>query len=230
MIVIVPTRERPLNAADLIEAWKMTGATARLFFAVDETDPQMPAYEKLLKDAPGFVSWRRCPTTTMIEALNYAAVNYRGTHDVVGFMGDDHRPRTHRWDQHIREIFDRLGPRVVYGNDTIQGPMLPTAVFLPGEFVARANKMCPGGLVHMYADNYWKALGERADLITYLPDLVIQHVHPITGQVPWDEGYIRVNDGGLMATDKVTFDEYTGSVNMSRDVAILEELHAKWSA
>jgi len=225
MIVIVPTRNRPLSAADLIECWRQTDATATLFFAVNDDDPQLQSYHTLLVDAPDFVRWLRVPATNMGEALQYAAQR-TGKHDVVGFMGDDHRPRTPRWDARIRDEFGIRGPAVVYGDDRIHGRNLPTQVFLPGEFVRRVGHMAPPGLIHLYLDNYWRELGLQAGALHFLADVIIEHMHPIAGKAEWDEDYVRVNSGGVYQADAATFAEF----DMAPDVATLIRLREEWSA
>jgi hypothetical protein len=207
----------------------MTGATARLFIAVDEDDAQIPSYHKLLFDAPDFVSWLRCPTHTMVEALNYVAQRAVGKHDVIGFMGDDHRPRTPGWDHVMSERMSVSGPAVLYGNDLIQGPNLPTHVFLPSAFIHQAGHMAPETLTHLYVDNYWRELGTRTSTLTYVPEIVIEHMHPIAGKTEWDEGYRRVNDGSLYAADSAAFNEFVAAGRMDRDVAILKHLVERWS-
>ena len=227
MIVIVPTRNRPQAAAELIEAWQATSATARLAFAVNNDDPQLDAYHKLFVESPIHVGWLRCPAKNMVEALNYAATRpYK--HDIIGFMGDDHRPRTVRWDDRIRSDFMLHGPGVVYGNDLIQGENLPTHVFLPCDFVHRAGRMSPQSLTHLYVDNYWRELGRRTSL-RYLADVIVEHMHPIAGKAEWDDDYRRVNDGSLYADDAAAYHEFLASGAMERDEQIMNRLIDQWT-
>jgi hypothetical protein len=227
MLVIVPSRNRPHSVYDLLRCWEQTGATAQLLVAVNSDDPAVDAYMNLLKDAPPHVRWLRCPTSTMISALNYAAMQLSGKHDIVGFMGDDHRPRTYGWDERIREQFAAYGPSVVYANDQLQGVALPTQVFLPGEFVRRVGAFAPATLTHLYADNYWKAVGEGVGALRYLPDVIIEHVHPVAGKVSWDEDYLRANS--TYDSDRIAFEEYEAAGTLRRDIEILDTLQTEWS-
>jgi hypothetical protein len=210
MIYIVPSRGRPHVMHDLIDSWERTRTVSRLHIIVDEDDETKHDYRKFLKDAPAWVRWTLVPTNGMNEALNYAARIDAESEDIVGFMGDDHRPRSVGWDGYVAEAW-RNGGRVIYGNDLIQGPNLPTQVALDARIIQRIGYMAPPALKHLYLDNFWKTLGDRLETLTYLPYVIIEHVHPIAGKTEWDEGYRRVNDGALYADDGATFWAYMES-------------------
>lgn len=203
LAVIVPTRGRPQNAARLAEAFRETDAlNAVPVFVADYDDPELDAYRKLLDD--GAIPRLMIPTSSwgMCSALNYAAVRYAEIYEAVGFMGDDHLPRTRGWDDRILDALDSLEPRVVYGNDLLQGPNLPTAVFMQSRMIRAMDMMAPAVMRHLYLDNFWKALGERLSGLVYLPDVIIEHLHPIAGKAEWDERYRIVNDAERDTDDR----------------------------
>lgn len=216
MIFIVPSRERPDNVRELIEVCERTRVSTRLFFAVNDDDPRIQEYHKILYNSPDWVSWLRVHATNMVEALNAVADRVAPNHDVVGFMGDDHRPRSAGWDTYLRQALERK-PGVAWGNDLIQGSNLPTHVAITAKIVARLHRMAPPTLTHLYVDNYWKALGEAVGT-TYLPGVIIEHMHPIAGKAEWDEGYKRVNDGGMYAADASAFTEWCANGSMDDDI------------
>lgn len=217
MIFIVPSRGRPQNIAPLIEAWESTRHTARLFIVVNDDDELVEDYRKAIYDSPQWVSWLRVRASTMVQALNYAT-QHLGTEDVIGFMGDDHRPETYGWDVRLQDAL-RARPGIAWGNDTIQGVKLPTHVAITGKIVRALGHMAPASLKHLYVDNYWLALGRGVGL-TYLGDVIIRHHHPIAGHVPWDEGYKRVNDGALYQADERAFTAYLETGAMDADIKI----------
>src|SRR5579872_5172215 len=121
LCVLIPTRNRPEATAELVRAWEDTGATAHLWFFVDNDDPQLLRYRDLLiepTERDGIFAVLgdriRLGPTLNREAL-LLAYDYR----YVGFMGDDHRPRTPGWDlRMIAALGD--GPGIAYGNDLYQ--------------------------------------------------------------------------------------------------------------
>lgn len=210
LAVIVPTRGRPGNAARLAAAFRDTHALDAVpVFVADWDDPELPAYRKLLDE-------EKIPRLLVIEggrsgmcyALNYAALRYAELYEAVGFMGDDHLPRTTHWDSRVMEELDSLDPRIVYGNDLLQGPALPTAVFMQSRMIKAMGFMAPAILRHLYIDNFWKALGEAVGGLVYLPDVVIEHIHPAAGKTSMDDGYRRVNAPEVDRDDRDAWTAY----------------------
>jgi hypothetical protein len=123
-------------------------------------------------------------------------------------MGDDHRPRTRGWDTAYMQELGRLGTGLVYGNDLIQGQALPTQVAMTSDIVLATGHMVPPGIVHLWIDNAWLAIGNALGAITYLPDVVVEHQHPIAGKAAWDAGYAECNTDALMDADRAVFEQW----------------------
>lgn len=204
IIVVVPTRGRPVNAKTLLEAWADTGTTrADLMFVVDDDDPCLSEYRSVVPQRWLTVGKRE----RLGPTLNREAMRWADTYEVVGFMGDDHVPRTDGWDLSVLYALRRPGVRVAYGNDLLQGERLATAVFMHGDLISALGYMCPPHQIHLYLDDFWMLLG-RAVGMTYMPDTVIEHVHPVAGKTPWDAGYREVNDLSVYEHDRTAFDVY----------------------
>lgn len=208
-IYLVPTRGRPQNAARLIKAFTDTcRGDTRLVFIIDDDDPQLRGYLEVFTDpavSPTFgfmVDTRR----RLGPTLNYWAPKYAQSYDAVGFMGDDHCPRTEGWDMMLGAYVDVRRNAIVYGNDLVHGAGLPTAVLLGSEIIQALGWMVPPGLIHMYLDNFWKDLGEALGTLTYRPDVIIEHMHPIVAKTEWDEGYTEV--AGFMGSDGETYHQF----------------------
>lgn len=223
LAVIVPTRGRPQNAARLAQAFRDTDALDALpVFVADSDDPELPAYRGLL-DAGALPRLMITPQGMkgMCLALNYAARRYAELYEAVGFMGDDHLPRTTGWDSAVMDALDSLEPRIVYGNDLLQGPNLPTAVFMQSRMIKSLGFMAPREMQHLYLDNFWKALGEHLNGLTYLPDVIIEHLHPVNGKAEWDERYRAVNAAEVDHADRVAWEEYVADGRFETAVRIV---------
>lgn len=203
--MIVPSRGRPDSIAELARAWErtITGSSV-LLVAVDDDDPELAAYEALAADVWVEFGPRRWAART----LNRYAHSCAADHFALGFMGDDHRPRTKGWDTRFVETLREMGSGVVYGNDLFQGENLPTAVALTSDIVLALGYMVPPELIHMYMDNFWLDLGKALRRIRYLPDVVIEHVHPMAGKTEWDDGYREVNAPMRYAHDKLAYERW----------------------
>lgn len=208
LAVIVPTRGRPQNAARLAAAFRETDSLHAVpVFVADDDDPELREYRRLLDDGT-IPRLMISPMSGMCRSLNWAAVKYAGLYEAVGFMGDDHLPRTIGWDDRIMEALDSLEPRVVYGNDLLQGANLPTAVFMQSRLVNAMGCMAPNVFRHLYIDNFWKALGEALNGLVYLPDVIIEHIHPAAGKAPMDERYRAVNAAEVDTADRAALHAY----------------------
>lgn len=230
MLVIVPSRGRPHNIAELIECWVMTNANATLLVVVDDDDVTKDEYLAVMATSPATQQFQlairpRLRLAGTLNSVSFERVSRPGTvpMDIIGFMGDDHRPRTYAWDTHIEESFKDMGHGVVYGNDLLQGGNLPTAVFMTAAMIQTLGYMVPPGLVHMYLDNVWKEWGLALDRMWYLPNIVIEHMHPVAGKAQWDERYQEVNAGSQYASDEAAFKNYMSS-RFAYDIQRLKEM------
>jgi hypothetical protein len=211
LTVIVPTRGRPDNLWQLWLAFKETcTADTKLVAVADDDDPYLIGYEQRVDWAAGNPRLQLLvgPRLRLGGTLNAAAPIFAAQCPRIGFMGDDHRPRTVGWDQRYIDALDELGTGLVYGNDLIQGPNLPTQVAMTSDIVLATDHMVPPGLTHLWIDNSWLALGQALDAITYLPDVIVEHCHPIAGRASWDEGYAECNTDALMDADRAVYEQW----------------------
>lgn len=209
MLVIVPSRGRPDNVAELVKVFGETRSYAELLIVVDDDDELLERYELVMEDTPDWARLEIGPRKRLGPTLNDFAIKNVPAYDILAFMGDDHRPRTHHWDQRLAGAIARTGGvGVSYGNDLIQGPNLPTAVWMSSCIVETLGYMVPPGMVHLYLDDFWKALGMRLQRLTYISDVIIEHMHPVAGKAPWDERYAEVNSGAMYENDGKVFQAY----------------------
>jgi len=242
LVVVVPSRGRPQQARELADAFQQTcTADTELMFAVDDNDNTLPQYQELAATPSGFPGptlARLFPRISvgvvdepanMVRALNQAAVAvatlFAPTPYAIGFMGDDHRPRTIGWDTDYLNVLRDLQTGVVYGDDLLQGRRLPTQCAMTTDIVRALGYMAPPALTHLYVDNFWLSLGEQAQCIKYLPDVVVEHRHPVAGKAQWDEGYMRVNDPAMFSRDEAAFAEYCHT-SLLDDVQKVQALRA----
>jgi hypothetical protein len=156
----------------------------------------------------------------MVKALNYAAREV--TSEYVGFIGDDHRFRTKDWDAIFLAQLETQGGGFVYGNDLFwKNGEIPTQVFMSSSIVKALGWMGLPSCKHLYIDNVWRVLGEGTS-ITYMPEVVIEHLHPATGKVKADEGHLRVNAPAMYDHDRAAFEEW--QVNLAaQDIEIARQ-------
>ena len=200
LLIIVPTRSRPDNFRRLVDAIELTCTGDYQVLAcldVDDAHNYAPieGVWYLIKDRQRFVAWTN-------DAARLHADEFR----IIGAVGDDCVPRTKGWDRVVTETLAQLGTGLCYGNDLLQGEDLPTVCFMTSDIVRTLGYMSPPALVHMYCDNFWLELGRGLDSIRYLPDVIIEHLHPSKGKSSSDVVY-EASDA-LMDRDRLVFEDY----------------------
>lgn len=231
LAVIVPSRGRPHNVARLIETCRATiRGNTQLLVVTDPDDPEASAYEQMQIGANGetfgHIVLGSSPQSLRLGGiLNYISYGLATETPIraIGFMGDDHLPRTDGWDRAVIDALNTLGPgSIVYGNDLLQGERLPTAAFMTADIIQTLGYMVPAGLQHMFADDAWKAWGEGAGRLRYMPEVVIEHMHPAVGKAQQDSRYSDV--WALMEADSVRWEEYRSNGGLVADIAKLRGL------
>lgn len=198
--VLCPSRGRPGAAAEALASFRATVGLADSRFVVvfDDDDPLRREYESRFDD------WVTTPGGSMVAALNFAAdlvLLEPDPPEVVGFIGDDHRFRTHDWDIAVVAALDEMGGGFVYGNDLARDDDLPTQVFISSRIILALGWMGLPTCRHLYIDNAWRTLGNAVGRFRHLPNVVIEHLHPAYGKAAWDDGHRRVNSAETYAHD-----------------------------
>ena len=212
LTVLVPSRGRPAAIADVMAAWRDTGAdkTALLVVVIDhdETAP----YEDLR--AEPWLWLYRTGTEGMASSVNAAAretVAWGARYLAV--QNDDHLPRTAGWvgmyTAALDELRARFGVGVVYGDDLLRGESLCSEWAVTDSWVATLGRMVPALVRHQYADTSVRDLARALGCLRYLPAVVIEHMHPTAGKREWDEVTTAVNARARRVADRMSYDRWT---------------------
>lgn len=225
LLVILPTRGRPHNIADVLAAWDETGGFehADLLLAVDADDPANDDYLRAVAGHPRVLLWTSPWQKPMVTLLNEVAVAYADSYRLLAFAGDDNLPRTAGWAKSYIEALTELGTGIVYPDDLVQREKLPTQWAMTSDIVRALGAMVPSKVTHLYADNTLLALGREAGCIRYLPDVVVEHRHPVAGTAEMDDGYRRVNSPDRYRDDRRKFVMWVEG-RMADDVAKVRAL------
>lgn len=226
LTVLVPSRLRPKNAVQLYEAFGDTcTADTKLIIIVDQDDPSLSTYYRLLNGI-GQVTAVSPGRRGMVAALQ-SGYQIHGDQlgFAVGFLGDDHRPRTVGWDTAYLDTLRELGTGLVYGDDLFQHEAIPTQIAMTTDIPKTLGYICPPEFDHLCVDVVWNDWGKAIQRIRYLPGVVVEHVHYLAGKVGKDATYAEVNSSAMSAHDSAAYQEYI-SGNFKTDVAKLQKLVA----
>lgn len=207
LLFIVPSRGRPHNIAALHDAWSATTTgAAELLVAADDDDPTLPGYRDVCGERD--IELTVGPRLRMSPTLNRVAVERAPRHFAVGFLGDDHRPRTLGWSAHYLAELRTMGTGFVYGNDLLASERLPTQWAQTSNIVQALGAMTPAPVNHMFVDNQVYDLGHAIGRIRYLPDVIVEHLHPLNGKAIDDAGYREVNDAAAFEADRLIYADW----------------------
>lgn len=212
MCVVVPTRGRPENMLRLAQAFKDTKAEAHLYGVIDNNDPKWDEYYEHTDylQIPASNETGGCAKSLNTGAVSLLDITKHPLYDYFVFMGDDHIPRTQHWDREFQKaLLGKTG--IVYGNDLLQGENLPTAFAMTRDIVNELRGMTFPKCKHLYFDNFVKQLGIDLGYLKYLPDVIIEHLHPVAGKAEMDEGYARVNQPAWYEKDLLNLQRYLRS-------------------
>lgn len=209
IVVVIPSRGRPRRAHEAVEALRrhavLVGTSVVL--AVDEDDREWTTYQGLRWSGEygpevAVVTLRAGETGNLVRATNIAAMRiaHEDPDAIIGNLGDDHLVRTPGWDRLVTEAL--ATPGVAYGDDLLQGEILPTAPFISAAVVLALGYYALPDLDHMFIDNVWRDVGVQTGTLRYIPELVVEHVHPAAGKADWDAGYTRVNTEAAIDRDR----------------------------
>jgi len=234
LAMIIPTRGRPENIRKVISAWDFTNAwdVADLYLAVDEDDPEIQRYQALFEehrhpdtDEPLFHLTFSATWVPMVSKLDRTAngLALSGKYFALGFAGDDHLPRTINWAQTYLAKLRELKTGLVHGDDGYQGSNICTEWAVTSDVVRTLGRMIPAPVEHMYSDVSTHDLMTAADALAYLPQVRIEHMHPIVKKAENDEQYRRVNSREQFRQDKIKYDSWRNG-RMSEHLAAVKAL------
>ena len=210
LAMMCPTRGRPEAVAQVVETFvNTTNNGTHLWFIVNEDDPRLDEYKReferfeTLQNVRYMVVPPKQGLTDTINSSFYILLDYK----YLGFIGDDHRFRTQNWD-FLAFLKLEEKPGFLYGNDLLQGENLPTHVIVNSGIIKSLGWFALPGTTHLYVDNAWRELGIATKTLTYVPEIVIEHMHPSVGKAEWDENYKRVNANSLYEHDYAVFKEW----------------------
>jgi len=166
--------------------------------AVDQDDPNCDSYFKLPLKYENLQVFGG-PRDTLSGWTNFlaeAAISSYGIDDVfLVSMGDDHKVNTSFWNKKLAEAIKKLdGPGFAYGDDMINGSGLCTAWMSSAKVVEELNWMMLPSCRHMYVDNVIMELGTETKRISYVPQVVVEHLHPVVEKSEIDKTYIEASE------------------------------------
>lgn len=203
--ILTPSRDRPKQLLEMVEATLSTAeGKVEIFIGLDCDDAG--DYSAIADLGDPRVHVCRAQRMQLGAWTNHLAELTWLRFPILASFGDDHRPRTHGWDTRVRDAFHRMGPGLVYSADGLQDERLPTAPFWSASVIRELGWYFPPKQKHLYADDFWLAMANRVGRCAYLPDVLIEHLHPSSGKSEPDA--INEANDSHYDTDQAAFAGY----------------------
>jgi hypothetical protein len=200
-LVIIPTRGRPENAERAVKYLKEHSKVSDIVLGLDEDDEHN--YPRL-----DGVMYEVGPREYMIATLNKIAMKYVDDYLFFTFLGDDNIVTTDGWDVAMSITLAKHGYGIAYGNDMLQEDKLPTSIMITTNIVKALGFMAPPQQKHLYADNFWQALGKGLGSYYYFPSVYWEHLHFYNKKAEKDIIYIEANSKERYEKDRKSFEKY----------------------
>lgn len=217
-LVMIGTRNRPHNAIRAFEQLKKVSVESDFLIIINEDQIDLyPEIEGVIREVAPSDYWD-------VAKGNHIVHKYWDSYETITGIDDDCMVTTQSWDSLLAAPIKARGYGLAYGNDTIQGKELPTKVMISTNIIKGLGFFAPPVLKHLFADNFWKALGTELGALDYFPDVIMEHWHYINGKAPKDDLYDEIYAAGEMESAQIAFDTYMRDC-FSADIAkLLNEL------
>ena len=200
-LVIIPSRGRPDNLARCIDHLKKHSMVSDFVVGLDSDDEHN--YPRI-----DGVKYEVDSRNYMIATLNQIAMKYVNQYLFLTFLGDDNIVTTDGWDVAMSITLAKHGYGIAYGNDHLQEDKLPTSIMITSNVVKALGFMAPPTQKHLYADNFWQALGKGLGALYYFPSVHWEHLHFLNGKSEKDAIYEEANSEERYKEDRDAFAAY----------------------
>jgi hypothetical protein len=200
-LIIIGTRSRPHLAVRAFDALKEVSEISDFVMIINED--QVDLYPQI-----DGVTTEVVANDLGCNGKGNAVVHkYWDKYKTISGIDDDTIVRTQGWDKILYQPIKDIGYGVSYGNDGIQGEMLPTKVTISTNIVKALGFWAPPTLFHSFADDFWKKMGQTIGSLHYFEDVSLEHLHWSNQKSQYDETY-KSNTPELVASDGRAYSDY----------------------
>jgi len=208
MALLIPSRGRPDNIKRWMQAIEDTEATVDVYVGIDPDDPKYDDYWRLSLQYKNLYIDEGTERQRFGPTLNRLCSRVVNDYKYIMWAGDDHMPRSKHWDKEYIGELEKLKVGIVYGNDLVMGEAIATQLAMTSNIVEALGYAVPEGFVHLYIDNYFMELARSIGKLVYLPEVIVQHMHPCAGMAQEDQTYIEANSPENWTNDRIRLEKY----------------------
>jgi hypothetical protein len=182
--ILLPTKQRLNDFVNCVNSWKKTTEGKSQIVAIIDDDDS--TYDNLIQSDVYPIIYERVTPKPFLLSLNQMAVKYTNMYNYIAFAEDDILFKT-LWETPIIEKLKELGKAgIVWANDLLNQDRLVGIPFFNSSFVSTLSYIAPPKFKTQVCDAYWLELGKKCNSLYYFDDIIIEHLHYITGKRAYD--------------------------------------------
>jgi len=191
--ILLPTLKRLNDFIYFAESWKKTTrGLSKVIVLINQDDS---TYDQIISNFsyPEFIYEKIAPQP-FLKILNNAAIKYACEYEYLGFLEDDCAFISNNWEEEIIKTIKNNGPSsIVWGDDLLNHDKVVGVPFFSHQFIKKLGYMSPPAFNTQFVDVYWLQLGQKLNTLHYLPHVIIEHRHFISGKRKKDETSLKVS-------------------------------------
>ncbi len=233
VVVLCPTRENAAGALEMVQSFYQTihRIGSECILVIDDDEPERDAYlaipDRVMRehrigpfaltpvDPPRVMV---VPGGSLTKATNEAVALIWDTDNIIGHVGDDHRFRTPGWDTVIRDTL-KTRPGVAYPYDGFRSAWA-SSWFTNAIIPRTLGWLAVPGSMHLTIDDVFMDIGAGLGRLTFLEDVLVEHLHPAGGKVPWRPIVASHYAAPRRKQEEINLDLYRRT-QFEQDIAIL---------
>lgn len=144
--------------------------------------------------------------------------------DAITIINDDMLAQTKNWDDAV--LSQITGRNIVFTNDGMRFPNIVCgAITISGQIFRALGYLFPPKMMHLYSDDFWGIVGNKAGCLTAMPDVMMRHDHVFVHKQE-DQTHKEVYAEESWKADTQAFEEWKAT-QMEKDCQTLIDLQQK---
>ena len=177
---IVPSRDRVEDLEKFINSFVNNNDASDLFIILDEDDSKSVKFynenkiKEYSRERVFFIINKINFHGAFLHILNHYSKIMTEKYEYIGFLEDDCVIMT----KHFDSIISQYNENVIYLNDKETQPdCYAGAPIIKSSIIESLGFYSPPELKCLWADKYWKDLGDLTESIKFLQNVIIKHEH-----------------------------------------------------
>jgi hypothetical protein len=145
-------------------------------------------YEKI----NNVIYWTIEPPAKVRNHFNMAFDHFKDQYDYFLMIGDDNLFKIYGWEQrYVKELQKTNDWGIAYSDNGYHGSFLATTPLMSTKFIKTLGYIAYPELNYDYVDDVLQTLTTALDIIHYIPEVYIEHLHPAYGKGSYDSTYSK---------------------------------------